>query len=113
MRLRRSTAGVGAPLGRWLLLSLAMASIATTASAGQYPGRGDTGWVYAGKRDCCDEAIARAQQNSASICAGLGGTPRPLRGGVRRRGHCRWESAPDDFGDVMFRCQAEATVPCR
>jgi hypothetical protein len=91
----------------------AIALGAATASAGQYPGRGDTGWVVAGKRECCNEAIAQAQNDSAATCQMVGGTPNPMRGGVQRRGFCQWESAVDDDGVTHFRCYAEATVPCR
>ena len=86
---------------------------ASSAAAGQYAGRGDTGWVEAGKRQCCDEAIARAQEDSAAACRLAGGAPNPLRGGIQRRGFCQWESAVDDDGVRLFRCYAEATVPCR
>lgn len=92
---------------------LAFVAFSADASAGQYPAYGDTGWVYAGKRDCCNEAIAIAQEQSALACRGVGGTPSPMRGGVQRRGFCSWESAQDDDGAVAFRCRAEATVPCR
>jgi len=96
------------------LSSLALSVVtAGTASAGQYPGRGDTGWIDAGKRECCNEAIALAQQDSAMVCRNVGGTPTPLRGGVQRRGFCQWESTVDDDGVTLFRCYAEATIPCR
>jgi hypothetical protein len=90
-----------------------IALVAGDALAGQYPGRGDTGWVYAGKRECCNEAIALAQNDSANACLLVGGTPRQMRGGVQRRGFCNWESARDDAGATLFRCYAEATVGCR
>ena len=96
------------------LLSLALIAMsAISASAGQYPGRGDTGWIDAGKRECCNEAIALAQQDSAVACRNVGGMPSPMRGGVQRRGFCQWESAVDDDGVTHFHCYAEATVPCR
>jgi len=94
-------------------IALALAATATVASARQYPGRGDTGWIYASKRDCCDEAIGRAQQDSAAVCESSGGIPSAMRGGVQRRGSCAWESNRDAAGDVVFRCTAEATVLCR
>jgi hypothetical protein len=96
-----------------LLAIVAPMLLAVPASAGQYPARGDTGWVYAGKRDCCNAAIAMAQEYSAATCRNVGGTPSPMRGGVQRRGFCAWESASDASGAVLFRCQAEASVPCR
>lgn len=111
-RFRREKHG-SVRVSRSLLLALAFAASATTATAAQYSGRGDTGWIQAGKRECCNEAIAQAQENSAILCVNVGGTPSPMRGGVQRRGFCNWESAQDDDGVLHFRCQAEATVPCR
>ena len=95
----------------FVIASLAL--VASVASAAQYPARGDTGWVYAGKRDCCNAAIAMAQENSAAACLTVGGRPNPMRGGVQRRGFCSWQSTSDASGATLFRCQAEATVPCR
>jgi hypothetical protein len=99
---------------RGLLTGLALIALAASdAAAGQYPGRGDTGWVLAGKRDCCNEAIALAQQDSAAVCHSVGGSPNPMRGGVQRRGYCQWESAVGNDGLTRFHCWAEATIPCR
>lgn len=109
MRLR---AVIGARTAGALVLA-ATALLACRAEAGQYPAWGDTGWIYANKRECCNEAIAIAQERSAATCASVGGVPRPMRGGVQRRGFCSWETAEDDNGDIMFRCQAEASIPCR
>jgi hypothetical protein len=95
------------------VVTIAVVLTAGTASAAQYPARSDTGWTHANKRDCCNDAIAQAQQNSALVCQNVGGTPSPLRGGVQRRGYCQWESDVDHDGVTVFRCQAEATVPCR
>jgi len=94
-------------------IACALATTATVASARQYPGRGDTGWIYASKRDCCNEAIGRAQEDSAAVCHNAGGIPKAMRGGVQRRGSCEWESNRDAAGDVVVRCTAEATVLCR
>jgi len=101
---------------RWRTIAtvaMLLVAVATSVRAGQYPGHGDTGWVYAGKRECCNEAIALAQEDSAAVCHQVGGTPNPMRGGVKRRGYCDWESAVHDDGRIFFRCQAEATIPCR
>ena len=103
--MRSSIAAVGAAA----LLVL----IVSAAPAAQYPGRGDTGWVYAGKRECCNEAIALAQDDSVNACRNVGGSPSPMRGGVQRRGFCNWESNRDDSGATVFRCYAEASVWCR
>ena len=101
------------PLLAALTVSMTLMLWISETAAGQYPGRGDTGWLYAGKRECCNEAIALAQEDSAAVCRNVGGTPNAMRGGVQRRGYCRWESARDDSGATVFRCQAEATVLCR
>jgi hypothetical protein len=102
------------PTIRALLMAIAVIALAATeVGAGQYPGRGDTGWIPVGKRECCNEAIARAQEDSAGACRLAGGMPNPMRGGVQRRGFCQWESDVDDDGITHFRCYAEATVPCR
>jgi hypothetical protein len=103
MRVRRSA---------WVM-TVAVSLVATAASAAQYPARSDTGWVHVHKRDCCNDAVAEAQRNSARVCENAGGTPSPLRGGVQRRGTCTWESAVADDGVTVYRCTAEATVPCR
>ena len=44
------------------------ASFISQAVAREYAGRSDTDWVYASKRDCCNGAIALAQQVSATAC---------------------------------------------
>jgi len=96
------------------LIAIALVTlVAGAASASQYPGRGDTGRVYAGKRECCNEAIALAQNESAMACRNIGGSPSQMRGGVQRRGFCNWESQRDDSGATLFRCYAEAAVWCR
>ena len=96
-----------------LIVTIALVLVALPAPAAQYPARSDTGWVYVSKRECCDGAIAMAQEYSAQACLNVGGKPNPLRGGVQRRGFCSWQSARDANGATAFRCQAEATVPCR
>ena len=96
-----------------LLLLIPFALLAPRAWGGQYPGWGDTGWVYASKRECCDGAIEIAQRYSVAACLNTGGVPSRMRGGVQRRGFCTWESAQDATGATLFHCQAEATVPCR
>jgi hypothetical protein len=81
------------------------------AVAEQYQGWGDTGWVYASKRDCCDAAVAIAQDYSAAACMESGGVPRPFNGGGRR-GVCTSEWSQTG-GDLLYRCYAEAAVWCR
>jgi len=101
------------PILRAALVIAATVLFVAPARAGQYPARSDTDWVYASKRECCDGAIAMAQQYSMEACLTSGGRPSPMRGGVQRRGFCTWQSTQDASGAVLFRCQAEASVPCR
>jgi hypothetical protein len=85
---------------------------ATPARAAQYPGWGDTGWVYASKRDCCNAAIDIAAQYSAEACVTSGGVPRPFAG-ASQRGTCSSEWTQQEDGSVLFRCYGEASVWCR
>jgi hypothetical protein len=81
------------------------------AAAAQYPGWGDTGWVYASKRECCLHAIAIAQDYSAQACMDSGGRPRPTTG--QQRGNCQAEWMQDGEGNMLFRCYGEASIWCR
>jgi hypothetical protein len=81
------------------------------AGAAQFPGWGDTGWVYASKRECCNGAIALAQQYSAEACVQTGGVPRPTSGA--QRGSCRWDWTQDADGNTLYRCYGEAAIWCR
>ena len=85
---------------------------APVARAAQYPGWGDTGWVYASKRDCCNAAIEIAASYSAQACSDSGGVPRPFRGSTER-GTCKAEWQQDGNGGMLYRCYGEASVWCR
>jgi hypothetical protein len=85
---------------------------ATAARAEQYQAWGDTGWVYASKRDCCDAALAIAQEYSADMCITAGGVPRPPFGGGRR-GTCTSDFMQDEAGGMLYRCYGEAAIWCR
>jgi hypothetical protein len=89
-----------------LLLQSAVAVRAT-----EYPGWGDTGWVYEGKRDCCNEAIAIASQYSEQACTTSGGMPSPFVGGGQR-GDCSWQITQDGNGYTMYRCYGQASIWC-
>src|SRR4029453_5716964 len=92
----------GAVLGALgLLLSTA------GARAAQYPGWGDTGWVYASKRECCAAAIDIAATYSATACTNIGGVPSALRGAAQR-GTCSAEWTQDEEGSLLYRCRGEA-----
>lgn len=97
-----------AALATVVLLAASFARV----EASEYPGWGDTGWVYASKRECCNAAIAIAQQYSIEACINVGGMPRPMRGAVAR-GSCEatWTQAPE--GGLLYRCVAESAVWCR
>ena len=82
------------------------------AEAAQYPGWGDTGWIYASKRECCNEAIDIAAEYSANACVTAGGMPRPFAG-ASQRGTCSSEWNQDEDGSMMYRCYGEASVWCR
>ena len=83
----------------------------TRAQGAQYPGWGDTGWVYASKRECCNGAIAIAADYSAQACMTAGGIPRPFAG-ASQRGTCTSEWMQYE-GDMLYRCYGEAAVWCR
>jgi hypothetical protein len=83
----------------------------TVARAEQYPGWGDTGWVYASKRDCCDAAIDIAAEYSAQACLTSGGVPRAFAG-ASQRGTCKSDWMQND-GALLYRCYGEASVWCR
>jgi hypothetical protein len=87
--------------------------LAGNARASGYEGWGDTGWNWLNKRDCCNEAIAFATQDSMDRCLRSGGRPRSLKGGGQR-GNCRWEWMQDEqTGEVVYHCVASASVWCR
>ena len=86
--------------------------VATPTRAAQYPGWGDTGWVYASKRECCNAAIGIAAEYSAQACINIGGVPRPFAGSSQR-GTCSSEWMSDGEGGLLYRCFGEATVWCR
>lgn len=89
-----------------LLLGSAVAARAT-----EYPGWGDTGWIYASKRDCCNAAIAIASQYSEQACTTSGGRPSPFEGGGQR-GSCSPQFTQDADGNTMYRCYGETSVWC-
>src|SRR5262249_54193803 len=85
--------------------------VAAEAQAAQDPGWGDTGWVYASKRECCNAAIDIAAQYSARACVEAGGVPRPFAG-ASQRGTCSSEWMQHE-GGLLYRCYGEASVWCR
>jgi len=84
---------------------------AGAARATEYTGWGDTGWIYAGKRDCCNSAIAIASHYSEQACTTTGGVPSPFVG-VAQRGSCNWQSMQDAYGNTLNRCYGQASVWC-
>ena len=95
-----------------LLAACALLGAIGTARATEYPGWGDTGWIYASKRDCCNQAIAIAAQYSSAYCVNAGGNPTSFVGGGQR-GSCSANWQQDDSGAMMYRCYGESSVWCR
>ena len=96
---------------RLVRIAALMLLAATKVGAAQYPGWGDTGWVQASKRECCNEAITIAAEYSAQACMTAGGVPRPFAG-ASQRGTCTSEWMQSDWG-LLYRCYGEAAVWCR
>ena len=94
------------------IILLALLLVSSAARAEQYQGWGDTGWVYASKRDCCNAAINIAAEYSAQACINMGGVPRPFAG-ASQRGTCTSEWTQDQQGGLLYRCYGEASVWCR
>lgn len=80
------------------------------AAASDYTGWGDTGWNHDNKRDCCEDAVWLAQEDSIRRCELTGGQAR-VRSGTMR-GFCDWEARGDRRNEV-FRCKADTKVECR
>jgi len=95
-----------------VLWTLGLLVSVAAADAAEYPGWGDTGWVYASKRDCCNAAIEIAASYSAQACVNIGGVPRPFAG-ASQRGTCSAEWMQADDGGLLYRCYGEASVWCR
>jgi hypothetical protein len=101
----RSLVSASAVVGG-LLLILAIGGV---AFADDYEGNGDTGWMWDNERDCCDDAVTRAQNDSAARCSTSGGEPKVRPG--QARGMCDWDTQGDGDNQV-YRCTATATVSC-
>ena len=91
------------------VVSASMLVFAGAARAESYQGSGDTGWTEDNQRDCCDDAVDLAQQNSAAMCRNAGGEPRMHFSS--NRGLCDWDE-DGDGDDQVFRCTATAEVDC-
>ena len=103
---------MGRPARVATLAAVALLTFAGRALATEYPGWGDTGWIYASKAYCCNEAIRIASGWSEEACANTGGVPSPFAGGAGHRGSCSWQSMQDPYGTMMNRCYGEASVWC-
>jgi hypothetical protein len=89
--------------------ALFVAAAFVPSAAHAYQGYGDTGWTEDNQRDCCDDAVADAQQDSANACTNAGGQPK-IRSNFDR-GLCNW-NAQGDGDDTVYRCTATADVDC-
>jgi len=100
-----------------LSLGLAMTALAAvvltsgTATAGNYKGYAETGFIHDNKRECCEDAIYLAADDSALSCERAGGMPDydPRR----VRGSCDADWRQDSRGRLRFSCRASVTVRCR
>jgi hypothetical protein len=91
-------------------ISVAALLGAAPALAGSYYGYGDTGWDFYDKRECCEEAVWLAQENSMQLCENAGGEPKVPSGSTR--GLCDTDSRGSGR-DRIYRCTAKANVYCR
>ena len=103
---------MGASPRRVALGAAGLVLVAAGAPAAQYPGWGDTGWVYASKRECCNAAIDLAASYSSQACLTVGGVPSPFAG-ASQRGTCSAQWMQDEDGNLLYRCYGEASVWCR
>jgi hypothetical protein len=95
---------------RIVLAALAAVVIATPAFAVEYQGYGDTGWNWYDKRECCEEAVFLAQDDSVRQCQNAGGVAKVRTGSTR--GLCDWDARGDGLNRV-YRCTASTAVYCR
>lgn len=91
-------------------VALIASALVTPALATSYKGWGDTGWNFYDKRDCCEEAVWLAQEDSMIQCENAGGAPKVRSGSTR--GLCDWD-ARGGTADRIYRCTATADVYCR
>ncbi|MFN2427919.1 MAG: hypothetical protein ABR587_15900 [Candidatus Binatia bacterium] len=90
--------------------AVAFAAIASPAFAASYQGWGDTGWTHYDKRECCEDAVWLAQENSILLCENAGGSAKVRSGSTR--GLCDWD-ARGSGSDRVYRCTADTSVLCR
>ena len=81
------------------------------SAASSNPGYADTGFRYTNKADCCEDAVAMAQEDSARNCERTGGYPEFRR--TSARGRCDWATRRAGNGRSVYGCTATASVPCR
>src|SRR5262245_2336917 len=94
-----------------MLIVVVVLALAAEVRASEYPGWGDTGWMYGSKWQCCNDAIGIATQYSEQACSTAGGVPSPFDGGGQR-GSCSSQWTQDGDGNMMYRCYGQATVWC-
>lgn len=91
-----------------LLLGVAVVFSPSPSGATQFQGYARTGWDYDNKRDCCDDAVAMAQDNAADSCEAAGGRVRRFGSA---RGNCNWDADGNGY-DRAYQCEAKASVDC-
>jgi len=90
---------------------LALIAVPVAVQAASYTGRADTGWGYANKAYCCEDAVAAAQDDSARACERAGGYPEYRRSSAR--GRCKWDTRRGRDGRSVYRCSATASIYCK
>src|SRR5947207_8265525 len=85
------------------LAFLAAMSMGVRATAAQYPGWADTGWVHTSRRECCNSEIAIAIDHGAQACVNSCGVPLPV--GLRVETGTRRPNCDRNAGDWMLDTQ--------
>jgi hypothetical protein len=93
-----------------LLVALALLVLPALADAGPATGYGETDYAFSNRRDCCEEATLRAQEDSVAKCRTRGGHATI---GRSARGRCSTKTGRDGRGRPIYACTAEAKVDCR
>jgi hypothetical protein len=94
-----------------VLAAAALIFVPASGNAASYTGYSETGFEYTSKAQCCEDAVAMAQDESARACERSGGYADFRR--TSARGRCDWETRRGSSGRTIYGCTATAAVPCR
>lgn len=96
-----------------MALALVLLAALAAPAVADYQGWADTGWTQIDKRDCCDAAVSKAQEDSVKRCRLAGGFPDFQFRRSSSRGSCTWDRRSTGGGDDVYRCKASAAVDCK